>query len=124
MKKVMFVDDSATALSSTKIATGSMDIDVKQFLSATEALEDIKGGYVPDLIITDLYMPGMDGFEFLEEIRKISTVKRTPVLMLTTEARDEMKQRGKSLGLTGWIIKPFTSSQLKAAIAKVLRIEI
>jgi two-component system chemotaxis response regulator CheY len=124
MKKVMFVDDSATALSSTKIATGSMDIEVKQFLSAPEALEEINSGFVPDLIITDLYMPQMDGFEFLEEVRKIGSVKRTPVLMLTTEARDEMKQKGKALGLTGWIIKPFTSSQLKAAIAKVLRIDI
>jgi len=123
MKKVMFVDDSATALSSTKIATSSMDIEVKQFLNPQEALDDIKSGYMPDLIITDLYMPGMSGFEFLKALRGISQTSRTPVLMLTTEARDELKQQGRQLGLTGWIIKPFTSSQLKSAIAKILRID-
>ena len=124
MKTVIFVDDSATALSSTKIATSTMDIDSKQYISAQDALVEIKAGLIPDLVVTDLYMPEMDGFDFLEELRKIDALKRTPVLMLTTEARADMKERGKKLGLTGWIIKPFTASQLKAAIAKVLRIAV
>ena len=124
MKTVIFVDDSATALSSTKIATSTMDIDSKQYISAQDALVEIKAGLIPDLVVTDLYMPEMDGFDFLEELRKIDALKRTPVLMLTTEASADMKERGKKLGLTGWIIKPFTASQLKAAIAKVLRIAV
>lgn len=123
MPVVMFVDDSETALASTKIATQDMPIDVKQYLSAIDALEEVKSGAVaPDLIITDLNMPGMNGLEFLQALRGVDATKKTPVLMLTTETKDELKQQGKALGLTGWIVKPFNPAQLKAAINRVLRL--
>lgn len=123
MPVVMFVDDSETALASTKIATQGMPIEIKQFLSATDALEEIKNGSCkPDLIITDLNMPVMNGLEFLKELRTIETTKKTPTLMLTTETKDELKQQGKALGLTGWIVKPFNPTQLQAAINRVLRL--
>jgi len=122
MPLVIFVDDSETALASTRMVTDTMPIDVKQYLSAVDALADIRSGVTPDLIITDMNMPVMNGFEFLQELRKIATTARTPVLMLTTETRDELKQQGKALGLTGWIVKPFNPAQLKQAIARVLRL--
>lgn len=123
MPIVMFVDDSETALASTKIATANMPIEVKQYLSAIDALEVIKSGsVVPDLIITDLNMPVMNGLEFLKELRFVEATKKTPVLMLTTETKDDLKQQGKALGLTGWIVKPFNPTQLQAAINRVLRL--
>jgi len=123
MPTVIFIDDSETALASTKMVTDSMPIDVYQYLSATEALSAINSGSVtPDLVITDLNMPVMNGFEFLQEFRNIATMKRIPVLMLTTETKAEMKQKGKALGLTGWIVKPFNPTQLKSAINRVLRL--
>ncbi len=122
MPLVIFVDDSETALASTRMVTDSMPIDVKQYLSATDALREIQGGMIPDLIITDMNMPVMNGFEFLQALRKLPATGRTPVLMLTTETRDELKQQGKALGLTGWIVKPFNPAQLKQAIARVLRL--
>lgn len=123
MPTVIFVDDSETALASTKIATQDMPIDVKQYLSAEEALNEIATEAVkPDLIITDLNMPGMNGLEFLKELRSSGDTKKTPVLMLTTETKDELKKQGKALGLTGWIVKPFNPDQLKAAINRVLRL--
>lgn len=123
MPVVMFVDDSETALASTKIATQDMPIEVKQYLSAVDALNEIKTGAVaPDLIITDLNMPEMNGLEFLQALRGVDSTKKTPVLMLTTETKDELKQQGKALGLTGWIVKPFNPAQLKAAINRVLRL--
>jgi len=123
MPLVIFVDDSETALASTRMVTDTMPIDVKQYLSAPDALNDIRSGVTPDLIITDMNMPVMNGFEFLQELRKIASTSRTPVLMLTTETRDELKQQGKALGLTGWIVKPFNPAQLKMAIARVLRLQ-
>lgn len=122
MPLVIFVDDSETALASTRMVTDTMPIDVKQYLSAVDALNEIKMGMTPDLIITDMNMPVMNGFEFLQELRKVPSTMRTPVLMLTTETRDELKQQGKALGLTGWIVKPFNPAQLKQAIARVLRL--
>jgi len=123
MPLVIFVDDSETALASTRMVTDTMPIDVKQYLSAPDALNDIRSGVTPDLIITDMNMPVMNGFEFLQELRTIASTSRTPVLMLTTETRDELKQQGKALGLTGWIVKPFNPAQLKMAIARVLRLQ-
>jgi len=123
MPTVIFIDDSETALASTKMVTDSMPIDVHQYLSATEALDAINSGSViPELVITDLNMPVMNGFEFLQEFRNIEAMKRIPVLMLTTETKAEMKQKGKALGLTGWIVKPFNPTQLKSAINRVLRL--
>ncbi len=123
MPTVIFIDDSETALTSTKIATSSMPIDVKQYLSAVDALEAIKSKEViPDLIITDLNMPIMNGLEFLESFRDLPDGKKTPVLMLTTETKDDLKKQGKALGLTGWIVKPFNPTQLQAAINRVLRL--
>ena len=122
MPLVIFVDDSETALASTRMVTDTMPITVKQYLNAQDALREIQGGMTPDLIITDMNMPVMNGFEFLQGIRAHLATARTPVLMLTTETRDELKQQGKALGLTGWIVKPFNPAQLKQAIARVLRL--
>jgi len=122
MPLVIFVDDSETALASTRMVTSQMPIEVKQYTEAQKALAEIQGGLVPDLIITDLNMPVMNGFEFLTELRKVPALTRTPVLMLTTETKDELKQQGKALGLTGWIVKPFNPAQLKSAITRVLRL--
>lgn len=123
MPVVIFVDDSETALASTKMVVVSMPVESHQYLSAKEALDAINGGLTPDLVVTDLNMPEMNGFEFLQALRQMDKMKRTPVLMLTTETSDEQKQKGKALGLTGWIVKPFNPAQLKAAITRVLRLE-
>ena len=122
MPLVIFVDDSETALASTRMVTNSMPIEVKQYTEAQVALAEIKAGMTPDLIITDLNMPVMNGLEFLKALRDNPSTGRTPTLMLTTETKPELKQQGKALGLTGWIVKPFNPAQLKQAITRVLRL--
>jgi len=122
MPLVIFVDDSETALASTRMVTSSMPIEVKQYTEAQVALAEIEAGMTPDLIITDLNMPVMNGFEFLQGLRKVASTSRTPCLMLTTETSPDLKQKGKALGLTGWIVKPFNPAQLKQAITRVLRL--
>ena len=119
---VMFIDDSETALASTRMTVASMPVEAKQYLEAQACLDDVKAGVIPDLVITDLNMPVINGLELLKALRDIPETKRTPVLMLTTETKDELKQQGKALGLTGWIVKPFNPTQLKSAITRVLRL--
>ncbi len=73
----------------------------------------------PDAIITDINMPRMDGFGFIEEVRKIEKFRAVPILVLTTESASELKQRARSAGATGWIVKPFEPKKLIRALQMV-----
>lgn len=118
MKKILYVDDA-----------NSLRQLVEMVLAKDYALQTAEDGAVGlakaqadtfDLVISDVNMPNMNGFELLAELRKIERYKYTPVLMLTTEASAEMKEKGKSLGATGWIIKPFDPEKLTRLIERVL----
>ncbi|MEA3511990.1 MAG: response regulator, partial [Campylobacterota bacterium] len=73
-----------------------------------------------DLIVTDINMPQMSGFDFVESIRKKGI--KTPALALTTENTPQMKQDGKNVGINGWITKPFSNEKIQMAVKRVLRI--
>ncbi len=73
-----------------------------------------------DLIITDLYMDGMDGIEFTAAVRHLAEYKFTPILLLTGENSSEIKFRGKKAGVTGWLLKPFEPEKLKSALARLI----
>ena len=120
-KKVIFVDDSATVLMSVEMAMESLAgiVDFEAYDNPIEALEVIKNNKF-DLIVTDINMPQMSGFDFVKQIRA-SGIK-TPTLALTTENTPQMKMEGKSVGINGWITKPFTSDKLQMAVKRVLRI--
>jgi two-component system chemotaxis response regulator CheY len=122
MPLAIFVDDSQTVLSAVKLAISDMPIETKFYTDATQALADFRSGLKPDLIVTDLNMPIMNGFEFLSEIRNLESTATVPVLILTTESSPQMKEKGKALHATGWIVKPFNTAQFKQAISRVLRL--
>jgi two-component system, chemotaxis family, chemotaxis protein CheY len=84
-----------------------------------DALDKLKGTTV-DLVITDLNMPVMDGITLIENIRKQPAMKTKPILMLTTEGLADLKEKGKAVGATGWIVKPFDPEKLLLTVAKVL----
>lgn len=71
-----------------------------------------------DLVISDVNMPIMDGITMIREIRKID--QDVPILTLTTESEDEMKQKGKDAGANGWIVKPFRPAQFLDIIRQIL----
>jgi two-component system chemotaxis response regulator CheY len=62
----------------------------------------------------------MDGLTLIRQLRVQDRFKRTPILVLTTESSDEMKQAGRSAGATGWLVKPFDPARLLEVIGKVL----
>jgi two-component system chemotaxis response regulator CheY len=120
MAKILIVDDSNMLRDMLKYAL--MDggySDVTEAQDGVVGLEKAKGINF-DLIITDINMPNMNGFELIEELRKLDNYKTKPLLVLTTERSDSMKEKGKSVGATGWIVKPFVPEQLLKAIGIVL----
>ena len=73
------------------------------------------------LIITDLFMPEMDGIDLIREVRKDNEYRFVPILMLTTESQAEKKLEGKKVGATGWMVKPFEEGKLLRIVKKVIR---
>jgi two-component system chemotaxis response regulator CheY len=74
-----------------------------------------------DLVLTDQNMPRLDGLGLTRKLRDHPKFKATPILILTTESSDQMKQAGRSAGATGWLVKPFDPSRLIEVIQKVIR---
>jgi len=85
-----------------------------------EAMGKLATGAKPDLVVTDLNMPVMDGITLIKAIRKMPPLRFTPILMLTTESSEEKKAEGRAVGATGWIVKPFSPEQFLKVLKKVL----
>lgn len=118
--KLLIVDDSTMLrdMLSYALNEGGYN-DVVEAVDGIDGLEKAKSTYF-NLIITDVNMPNMDGLTFIEELRKLPEYSKTPILVLTTERSDEMKSKGKAVGATGWIVKPFVPDQLLKAVNIVL----
>ena len=119
-KTVLVVDDSPTMRQMVAFTLTSAGYQVVEAGNGKEAVGKVTGGGKPDLVVTDLNMPEMDGITLIKEIRKMPALKFTPILMLTTEASDDKKKAGQAAGATGWIVKPFNPEQMMAVIKKVL----
>ena len=116
---IMTVDDSPSMRMLLKAALTDLGYKVLEAEDGVEALERL-GGVEPDLLITDINMPRLDGFGLIEKVREQDRHRNLPILVLTTESSDEKKQRARSAGATGWIVKPFHPDKLAAAIRRVL----
>ncbi len=118
MKKVFLIDDSAVMLMSVKEALSMAGYEVETATNGEDAMEKIKGGIKPDLIITDINMPKMDGISFIKNVRPI--LKFTPILVLTTESETAKRDEAKKSGATGWLVKPVSGPDLLKVIKQVL----
>lgn len=120
MAKILIVDDSNMLRDMVKYALNEGGYpDVTEAIDGLDGLEKAKQ-HSFDLIVTDINMPNMNGFDLIIELRKLPTYVKTPILTLTTEKNDEMKAKGKAVGATGWIVKPFVPEQLLKAVGIVL----
>lgn len=118
-KTILTVDDSRTMRDMLKMALVEAGFNVIQAVDGVDGIEVLRASHVPDVIVTDINMPKMDGFELIETIRKEVRYKAVPILVLTTESDGAKKMRAKTAGATGWIVKPFDPAKLVAAIRKV-----
>lgn len=119
-KKILVVDDSDSIRKVVTFTLMQQGYAITEAVDGLDALEKIKQDNF-QLVLTDLYMPNMNGLALIKEIRAMDTYKYVPILFLTTENQIDKKQEAKKAGATGWLIKPFDANLLLRAIKKVLR---
>ena len=111
MKKVLAVDDSRTLRDMLANCLTGAGHEVRTACDGAEALKELRE-CGPDIVITDLNMPVMDGLDFIEAARAEDAGRDLPLLLLTTETASELKERAKRVGATGWLTKPFSADQV------------
>ena len=119
-KKIVIVDDSESIREVVSFTLENAGYDVLIGEDGEDAIKFFDGRDI-DLLITDLYMPKVDGIQLIKNIREKEEYQHLPILFLTTESQKEKKQEAKSAGATGWIIKPFVPDKLLSAVSKVMR---
>ena len=121
-KNVLVIDDSPTLRKMVIFALKKM-YNIANKFEAGDGLEalDVLTSNKIDFIICDINMPNMNGLEFLYRVKNHEDFKNIPVIMLTTEGREEDKQRALKLGADGYVVKPFKPEILKAEIDKALK---
>ena len=116
---ILIVEDSKLVRAMVRAALQADDHRVMEAPGAREALATLDDTPV-DLVITDVNMPDMDGLTLVRTLRARPRERSTPILVLTTEDGDAMKQRGREAGATGWLVKPFHPEQLRHTVRHVL----
>lgn len=119
-KTIMIVDDSVTMLMSLKNSLEIIGFNVLAAADGLIALDQLKTGKKPDLIITDINMPNMGGIEFIGKARSLPGFRFIPILALTTESQQAKRDEAKKLGATGWLVKPVSGADLTKIIKQVL----
>jgi len=119
-KTILIVDDSATMLMSVKTNLEMNGFKVETASDGVLALNRLKGGLKPDLIITDVNMPNMGGLELIKNVKGIPALRFTPILTLTTESESEKRDEAKKLGATGWLVKPVSGPDLIKIVRQLL----
>jgi len=117
-KTILTVDDSRTMRDMLRLALQEAGFTVIQAEDGVHGLEVLQGER-PDVIITDINMPRMDGYGFMKGVRGDPQHRATPILVLTTESSLEKKLLARDAGATGWIVKPFVPEKLVDAINRV-----
>jgi two-component system chemotaxis response regulator CheY len=117
-KTIFLVDDSATMLLSVKQTLEIAGFAVETAKDGLEAFTRVKGGLKPDLIITDINMPNMNGIDFIKNARTV--LRFTPILALTTESQAAKRDEAKKNGATGWLVKPVPGPELLKVVKQVL----
>ena len=117
-KTVLTIDDSRTMRDMLQLALVEAGYRVIQAVDGIDGLETLAAEGA-DVVITDINMPRLDGFGFIEGMRADPNHRATPVLVLTTESDAAKKQRARDAGATGWIVKPFDPVKLIDAVRRV-----
>lgn len=118
---ILIIDDDSFLLDMYALKFSQKNFHVTTASGTLEALEKLRGGFVPEIMVVDLVMPAMDGFEFLEVVRGEKLVKDALVIILSNLGEQEDIDRGLGLGAAGYIIKASaTPSEVVEKVTEVL----
>ncbi|MFM2447806.1 MAG: hypothetical protein RIS44_256 [Pseudomonadota bacterium] len=119
-KTILIVDDSASFRQVVAIILRGAGYDVVEAQDGKDGLTKLAEKRA-HLIISDINMPVMDGFEFLKAVKALPDYKFTPVVMLTTESAQAKVQQGKASGAKAWMVKPFDPPQILAVVKQLVQ---
>ncbi len=111
MKTILTVDDSPSIRQMLAYVLTSNGYKVIEAEDGEQGLEFAKANQA-DLVLTDQNMPKMDGIALIKALRDLPNYKKVPIMMLTTESSQVLKQQGRDAGATGWMVKPFDPEKL------------
>lgn len=120
---VLIADDSSTVRKFVTFSLASQSLEVVTAVDGMDALEKISQIPQVDLIIVDLNMPNMDGFEFIQNVRGSELHRDVPIIILSSERGEESKQRGIAVGANAYIEKPFDAKNIEYQVSKFLDIK-
>ncbi len=118
-KTILAIDDFETSRFVLATTLHSKGYNVLKAGSGKEALDHLNGQQI-DLIITDYNMPVMNGLELVEKIKNIPQYSKIPIFILSTETRQEIKDKAKDMGVTAWVKKPFVLEKLVTFIERIV----
>lgn len=120
MPLILTVDDSPSMRKMVTFTLTGAGYQVVEAIDGIDAFEKAQTQTF-DLVLTDQNMPRLDGLGLTRKLREHPQFKNIPILVLTTESSDLMKQAGRAAGATGWLVKPFDPARLIEVIKKVVK---
>ena len=120
MSKILVVDDDLKIQMVIRIMLEKNGYEVKCVSSGLEAFQELDS-YNPDLIMLDVMMPGMDGYEVCRKLKANEKTKQIPVIMLTALGMGEDFEKALENGADWYIVKPFNSRQLLSRVSMLLK---
>jgi len=120
MPSILILDDSATMVMSLSRILKNAGYDVESGTNGKDGMAKLAGGLKPNVILTDLNMPQMDGVAFIKEARKSASTRFTPIIVLTTESGSQKRDEARAAGASAWLTKPTEPQELLAALKQLL----
>jgi two-component system chemotaxis response regulator CheY len=117
---VFIVDDSVTILMSMEAILRKGGFTVAKAASGEEAMTKLQGGLKPNLIVTDIHMPGMNGIELIRKIRTMAGIQFVPILVVTTESQQAKRDEARAAKATGWLVKPVNPDDMIKVVKQIL----
>jgi two-component system chemotaxis response regulator CheY len=119
---ILVVDDSPTVVKFVSVSLKSEGYDIIAATDGMDAIEKLSGleGDV-NLVITDLNMPNLDGYELISTLRQNDKHRDTPIIILSSEEGDEDRRRGLAVGADAYLVKPFKANVLIREVSRFLK---